>query len=211
MTLRNLMPDQTNQNDPVPNTGIPTTAQPAQQQQQIVQNDPAAPFLDLTGGQSGPPNLGTPAPAANVHPAIQRASIVHQIAQTLAGGQRYQTTIDLETGTRKQTPIPMSRADIGMAIAMEAISGALGGLATPAGPNAAGRAAAAGFAQAQAAGDHASELIQHADTAFLHSQKIAARQQALRTAGKIAGTGAAVGAIGQGVHVVKGLVSNDEQ
>ncbi len=63
----------------------------------------------------------------------------------------------------------------------------------------------------QAAGDHASELIQHADTAFLHSQKIAARQQALRTAGKVAGTGAAVGAIGQGVSVVKGLVSNDEQ
>ncbi len=134
---------------PVPAQQQPTAQQPQPSQQQAVQNDPAAPSLDLTGGQSGPPNLGTPAPAANVHPAIQRASIVHQIAQTLAGGQRYQTTIDPETGTRKQTPIPMSRADIGMAIAMEAISGALGGLATPAGPNVTGRAAAAGFAQAQ--------------------------------------------------------------
>lgn len=47
------------------------------------------------------------------------------------------------------------------------------------------------------------ELIQHADAAFLQQQKISARQKALKTAGKITGTGAAVGAVGEGVKIVK--------
>ena len=50
----------------------------------------------------------------------------------------------------------------------------------------------------QAVGQRQSEqLIQHADAAFLHQAKIAGRVQALKTAGKITGTGAAIGTAGK--------------
>lgn len=78
-------------------------------------------------------------------PAVQHASWIHQIAQTLAGGPRYTTAVDTDTGEVKRTAAPLSNSDIGMAIAMAAISGGLSGLSQPSGPNAEGRAAAAGF------------------------------------------------------------------
>jgi hypothetical protein len=43
----------------------------------------------------------------------------------------------------------------------------------------------------QAAGAHADQLIQQADAAWIHSQKILARQRALKAAAKVAGVGAA--------------------
>lgn len=82
------------------------------------------------------------------HPAVQRAGVMNAIAETLAGGPRYKETIDANTGEMTRQRVPMSRADIGMAIAMEAISGALSGL-TQKGPGATGRAAAAGFGQVE--------------------------------------------------------------
>jgi hypothetical protein len=80
------------------------------------------------------------------HPAVAKASLLHTIAETLAGGPRYTTSIDPATGTTTRTKVPLSRADIGMAIAMSAISGGLAGLSQR-GPGATGRAAEAGFQQ----------------------------------------------------------------
>lgn len=53
----------------------------------------------------------------------------------------------------------------------------------------------------QAAGQHAEQLIQQIDAAWVHSQKIAARQRALKAAAKAAGVGAAGTA---GYEVVSG-------
>lgn len=92
--------------------------------------------------QSGPTTASTAPP---VHPTVQKAGLLHTIAQTLAGGPRYTEKVDPNTGDMVRTQVPLSRGDIGMAIAMTAISGALSGLAVPSGPNATGRAAQAGF------------------------------------------------------------------
>jgi hypothetical protein len=88
------------------------------------------------------------APAANdvsQHPSVQRASILHTIAQTLAGGPRYVATPNSD-GTVTRTRVPLSRGDILSAIALEALSGGLAGLGQR-GPGATGRAAEAGFQQ----------------------------------------------------------------
>lgn len=85
-------------------------------------------------------------PAVQDHPAIQRASLLRNVAQTLAGGPRYKESIDVNTGQMTRQPVPLSKSDIGMAIALEAISGAMSGLALT-GPGATGRAASAGFQQ----------------------------------------------------------------
>ncbi|HEY1804953.1 MAG TPA: hypothetical protein VGG45_10785 [Terracidiphilus sp.] len=79
------------------------------------------------------------------HPSVQRASLLHTIAQTLAGGPRYKTSIN-DDGTTTRTPVPLSRGDVAMAIVAEALSGSMAGLAQR-GPGATGRAAAAGFDQ----------------------------------------------------------------
>lgn len=81
------------------------------------------------------------------HPAIQRARLLHTIAETLAGGPRYTTAINTD-GTRPVTKVPLSSRDIGMSIAMEAISGSLSGLSVPNGPGNLGRAAGAGYSNA---------------------------------------------------------------
>jgi hypothetical protein len=85
----------------------------------------------------------SPSPNAANHPSIQRAGIVREIAQTLAGGPRYTLTPNTD-GTVTRTPAPLSKGDILTAIALEALSGSLAGL-TQQGPGATGRAAAAGF------------------------------------------------------------------
>lgn len=120
------------------------TPAPSPQPQAQQQSQPQAP-------QSQPP--ATPANDAVVnnnaaHPAVKKASLLRDVAQALAGGPRYTTTIDPTTGATTRTAVPLSSRDIGMAIALEAISGALSGLAVT-GPGATGRAAAAGFQQGQ--------------------------------------------------------------
>jgi hypothetical protein len=86
-----------------------------------------------------------PAPNASAHPSVQRASILHEVATALAGGPRFVATPNPD-GTVTRTRVPLSKSDIGMAIAMEAISGSLAGLAQK-GPGAKGAAAEAGFQQ----------------------------------------------------------------
>ncbi|MDP9038406.1 MAG: hypothetical protein M3O02_03905 [Acidobacteriota bacterium] len=86
--------------------------------------------------------------SAPQHPLVAKAGILHQVASALAGGPRYRQTIDPQTGQSTYTKIPLSGRDIGMAIAMEALSGAAAGLGQR-GPGATGMAAAAGFQQGQ--------------------------------------------------------------
>jgi hypothetical protein len=60
----------------------------------------------------------------------------------------------------------------------------------------------------QAVGQNQSEqIIQHADAAFLQQQKILGRQRTLKTVGKVTGTGAAIGALGEGAKLTKDVLS----
>lgn len=61
------------------------------------------------------------------HPAVQRASLLHSVAETLAGGPQYNTRID-EDGNRIVTKVPLKTNQIALAIAAEAIQGSLQGL-----------------------------------------------------------------------------------
>jgi len=82
------------------------------------------------------------------HPAVQKASLLNEIATTLAGGPRYSTTIDANTGQMTRTKVPISTKQLGMAIALEALSGGITGLAQK-GPNHVAQAGAAGYQQGQ--------------------------------------------------------------
>ncbi len=140
---------------------VPSTPQPAQPNPQPVTTTPAP--ATQTPGQPSQPSRTTqqPQPAqpsgngtvtnapAPVHPSVQKASILRQVAEALAGGPRFSTVIDPQTGASKPVPVPLSSRDIGMAIALEAISGSLAGLSQR-GPGATGRAGEAGFTQVQA-------------------------------------------------------------
>jgi hypothetical protein len=94
------------------------------------------------------------------HPAVQKASLLNEIATTLAGGPRYSTTIDPNTGTVTRTKVPLSTKQLGMAIALEALSGAITGAAQH-GPNHVEAAAAAGYQQ----GQQESQQVQQANQA----------------------------------------------
>lgn len=122
----------------------------------VQQSQPAITGATLAPGQNQPqqpsqsqPGLVSNAPAAppdlSNHPSVQRAGILHTIAETLAGGPRYQLTPN-DDGTLTRTRVPLSKGDLAMALAMEAISGSLAGLAQR-GPGAGGAAAEAGFQQ----------------------------------------------------------------
>lgn len=128
---------------------------------------PAAPTLAPQGDQSGNQNqasdqsqqapnqkqnqptapTATPAPRPT-DPGVHRASVIRSIAETLAGGQRYQVQTDVNTGEIKRVPVPMSGRHIGMAIALEAIAGGLSGLQAGRGRGA-GAAGVAGFERGQ--------------------------------------------------------------
>ncbi|MGA7523557.1 MAG: hypothetical protein WBW84_13980, partial [Acidobacteriaceae bacterium] len=88
-------------------------------------------------------------PTQSQNPSVRRAGWVREIAQTLSGGPRYQLTIDPQTGASKPVPVSVSNRSLGLAIAMEALSGGLTGLGQH-GPDAAGKAAAAGVQQGMA-------------------------------------------------------------
>jgi hypothetical protein len=93
---------------------------------------------------------------------VQKASILRQVAEALAGGPRYQTTIDPQSGKATRTALPMSGRDIGMAIALEALSGAAAGAGAK-GPNATGQAAAMGLQQGEKIADQRKDQQQQAD------------------------------------------------
>lgn len=119
------------------------TAVPQPQTQQSQQPAPQAqPNQQPQPGDADTTVINAPP----IHPAVQKAGVLRQVAEALAGGPRYTTAIDSQTGATTRTRVPLSSKDIGMAIAMEAITGALSGLSQR-GPGAEGRAAEAGFQQ----------------------------------------------------------------
>jgi hypothetical protein len=120
----NQTPDQTQQAQPAPQPPTPVQTPQAD----TVSNAANAPSTD--------PNAG--------HPVVQTASLLHSIASALAGGPRTTTVIDPQTGQATRTEVPLTNKQIGMSIALAALSGGLVGLGAK-GPGNEGQAAAAGF------------------------------------------------------------------
>lgn len=117
---------------------------------------------------------------------IQHAVHMRNVFEALAGGPRFKETIDPNTGTMQRTKVPMSRGDIGMMIAMEALTGATAGLSER-GPGATGRAAGAGFdATAQQAKEAQQQQDQQASADFArHAQVYEANLRMLQLAQNI--------------------------
>lgn len=133
-----------------PNTPPQTPQQP--QDASSAQNGPQGPSGgpqkqgDLSKTPGTPPTANPSDPAD--HPAVQKAGIIRAIAQTLAGGPQTSYKIDPNTGTMVATKQPLSGHQIGLAIAMAALTGGISGLGEK-GPGAEGRAAQDGFKATQ--------------------------------------------------------------
>lgn len=110
----------------------------AQQQQQQGQKQP-----DLSKAPQQAP-VGPIAPPKP--PQVQRANILNEVAETLAGGPRFSYSVD-EYGNMQRTRVPVSNAHLALAIAMEAIGGGITGAANGQGPNGVARGTAAAFNQ----------------------------------------------------------------
>ena len=112
-------------------------------------SQPVAPQAKQDVNQFGKqaPNANPPAKMDN--PAVKKASWIHDVAETLAGGPRYKYDINPNTGEMSKTPVPVSGKHIAMAIALEAIGGAATGLAYGKGAGNMGKGAAAAFAQGE--------------------------------------------------------------
>jgi hypothetical protein len=126
---------------PGPQAGnAPPQPAPGQQQpSQAVVPGKVDPSKTPTPGQ--PTGAPTTPP---VDPAVKKASRFYDVAEALAGGPRYKYNVDA-TGNMQKTQVPVSGAHLGLAIAMEALSGMAAGLGVKPGPGVEGRAAAAGF------------------------------------------------------------------
>ncbi len=128
---------------PAPQFQTPTPTQP------LPANGAQVPSANSPGNTQQIVSNAQPAqdPNAN-HPLVKRASIIKSVAATLAGGDRYKIETDVNTGEVKKVPVPLSGREIAMAIALEAISGSLAGLAAGRGHG----AGAAGLAGMNAGG-----------------------------------------------------------
>ena len=93
-----------------------------------------------------PTTSTTPTPAPD--PRVAQASKMYDVAEALAGGKRYAYNVDAY-GEMKQTQVPVSGKHLALAIAMEALQGAITGAANGQGPNGLAKAAQAGMAQGQ--------------------------------------------------------------
>lgn len=150
----------------VPQTAVATNQppqnNPAQDAAATKTPTPQTPQANQTPGQPQDqsalpkqPNLpkapaqpaGPVAPASS--PAVQKANTFHDVAETLAGGPRYKYDVDAYGNTTK-TKIPVSNTHLALAIAMEALTGGITGLANGQGPNGASRGAAAAMQQSAA-------------------------------------------------------------
>ena len=123
---------------------------PVNQTPSAVQPTPGQPtsMIPLKAPQGMPQGPQPQAPQPQPHPAIQRASMLNGIAEALSGGPHYKPVTDVNTGTVKMEKVPLKGSQIGLAIALEAISGGLAGLAGGRGNNFGG-AAGAGLKQGE--------------------------------------------------------------
>lgn len=160
--------------DDQPDTEIPTSpSQPTQQAPQAAPQQAQSPYY--AQGQATPPDdpiltsqdpepqpQQQPAPQPQQppapkgvsptnpnasHPLVQKAGLLHTVFQALAGGPRVTLKVNPDTGEMERTETQLTKGQIGMAIALEALGGAARGLGVDPGPGHEGRAAAAGFDQ----------------------------------------------------------------
>src|SRR4051794_36705288 len=121
--------DETNpaQTAPVSNTPDPTTqpgpltAQPGApalgQPESVATPATVTPATTTPQPNPDPQNVANaPTTAHAAHPAVKKASLLHDVAQALAGGPRFTTSIDPMTGTTARTAVPLSGKQLGMAI-----------------------------------------------------------------------------------------------
>lgn len=120
-------PDQTQAQFPFPGQSNPTQNAPQKQE------TPSAP-------QQQP---YTPEQQA----VVNKASWVHNVLQTISGGPQTKTVIDPNTGKSSQVVQPTSTKQLGLGLAIAALTGAFKGLGVANGPGNEGRAAAAGFGE----------------------------------------------------------------
>src|SRR5438309_226835 len=109
-------------------------------------NGPQGKQPDLSKSQKPGGPSGPVAPQQN--PAVAKASMFHDIAETLAGGPRFKYDVDAYGNTTRQK-IPVSNSHIALAIAMEALTGGITGAANGQGPNGIAKGAAAAMAQSK--------------------------------------------------------------
>lgn len=83
------------------------------------------------------------------HPLNKTAGLMNTVARTLAGNPTV-TQIDPETGKTTRAPAPLTRGQLVSAIVLSALSGGIAGAGAKPGPGVLGRAAEAGFSQAEA-------------------------------------------------------------
>jgi hypothetical protein len=121
------------------------------------------------------PNLVKAVDAAQLpHPAIQRAGLLHSVAQALAGNPT-RTVIDPD-GTHRTVPVQASSKSLMMAVALEALQGSLTGLAAGRGKGP-GVAGVAAMQQAQQQKQQAQQLQeQQAQSQFDDRAKALAQQ-----------------------------------
>jgi hypothetical protein len=175
--------------NPNPNSNVPDAGTPAPPAVPNTQDVNALPVVSPDRQQQTSQMVSNPSPTPAqpaqpqtdpnaTHPAVQHASLLHTIAETLAGGPRYKPMIDAN-GNRTLQRIPLDRKDIGMAIAMSAISGALSGLQAR-GPNASAQAAGRGFATTSAMRSEADQAAeQKAQQDFANRSKALATKAAV--------------------------------
>lgn len=122
--------DSSAQTQTAPQFQSPASAATAAPQQSQQQNSQKPPILSNAPAQDD---------SYADHPAVKKAGLLRSIAETLAGGPRTSVRYD-ENGNRVVTRMPLGGREIGWAIAMEALSGGLSGLAAGRGrgPGAAG-------------------------------------------------------------------------
>lgn len=82
------------------------------------------------------------------NPVAKHASWINDTLTTLSGGPRFKTSYNPDTNAVTREKVPFSGREVGMAIALHALSGALAG-AGEKGTNAVGKAGAAGLQQGQ--------------------------------------------------------------
>ena len=123
-------------------TPVQNTTPPGQQQQQ--QTPGKQPDLSKAPAPN-PAQVQDAVAQAQKKKAVTMADRFHATAEALAGGPRYTYGVDEYGVILQNRKVPVSNAHLALSIAMEALSGAAAGLGVANGPNAAGRAAAAGF------------------------------------------------------------------
>lgn len=151
----------------------PTPPQPSPQlQPQPLQ--PAPPATMQAPPKPTPPPIPAGVPLNSpyaYHPQVQTAGVQNVVARALVG-DRWRTTIDPNTGTATRERIPMSRGDIGMSLALTALSGGIAGLAAQ-GPAHIGKAGLLGLEQGQKIAEEKNKRQQMEDE---QNNKIFSRQ-----------------------------------